>query len=63
MPAPDTARAVIEAARAIADAERKAAMDAVKRLSEFSDWRTFVPPRILALIDALAQYDREAKDE
>lgn len=60
----DATRAVLEAARACAASGK---FKAAKRAEWFgapaANWREYAPYTVTSLIDALAQYDREAKDE
>ncbi len=64
----DATRAVIEAARRLAEEFRDVAMIEISQLEgdgqpPGDDWRYHLRDSELALIDALARYDREAKDE
>lgn len=59
----DTTRAVIEAARRMAKIRKDVARRKAAKDESGIPWEMCANKADLALIDALAQYDKEAKDE
>lgn len=63
MPTADATRAVIEAARPLAEAKLAEARALTKRRGFNKSWRYWAGERWTPLIDALAQYDRQQLEE